>query len=581
MLLTLREAMKLVEPLKKSKVLAGDQGLDNAVQSVNVMEVPDILEWVRPGELLVTTMYPLRNDAAALETLVPQLADKGLAGLAVTPSDYMSVLPESMVDSANKLGFPIIELPEKVSFIDIIQPITNEILKLQADELRESERLHRQFISLVLGGGSYADIAQGIAHQLQRPVTIVDRFRRVLGEGHIAGMPRSYRAFTRDEEGGDRYLDVSYQPVAKEKIAGSEAERRIVPGPGGSIDQLVCPVMVGPMTLGEIIVWGPLSKRSKSMDLIAIEHGSTVAALKMMESRSIGEVEQRFRNEILDGLLSHDPSDREGAIRLSMDWGHQLVPPYAVIIVAPDFPSESSVSKVRSVEQSNIGSSLHLAKRYIRSLNRGSSFWYQGPRLVVFVPLKEQDMHGAKNHLINGLSSVCNRIGSENDPYTVSMGISPIAHDFDGFRFVYECARQSLDLGPALNSEKSCLVTHYEDLGLFGVLSLSKDQGRLNRFCTENIGALVAYDAQHSADLVRTLRVYLEQNQNGASTAKLLFVHYNTLRYRIKRIKDILDADIENPRQRLAIEVALQILPMVNGANSKIPQSTSPHSPYQ
>ncbi len=77
--LTLREAMKLVEPLKKSKVLAGDQGLDNAVQSVNVMEVPDILEWVRPGELLVTTMYPLRDDAAALKTLVPQLADKGLA----------------------------------------------------------------------------------------------------------------------------------------------------------------------------------------------------------------------------------------------------------------------------------------------------------------------------------------------------------------------------------------------------------------------------------------------------------------------------------------------------------------------
>ena len=124
-------------------------------------------------------MYPLRDNAAAIETLVPQLSDKGLAGLAVTPSDYMSILPESMVDSANKLGFPVIELPEKVSFIDIIQPITNEILKLQADELRESERPYRQFIALVLGGGSYADIAQGIAHQLRRPVTIVDRFRRV------------------------------------------------------------------------------------------------------------------------------------------------------------------------------------------------------------------------------------------------------------------------------------------------------------------------------------------------------------------------------------------------------------------
>ena len=47
--LTLREAMNLVEPLKRSRVIAGDRGLDNIVQSVNVMEVPDILEWVHSG----------------------------------------------------------------------------------------------------------------------------------------------------------------------------------------------------------------------------------------------------------------------------------------------------------------------------------------------------------------------------------------------------------------------------------------------------------------------------------------------------------------------------------------------------
>jgi len=68
-----------------------------------------------------------------------------------------------MIQAANELGFPLIELPEKVSFIDIIQPITSEILKLQANELIESEEIHRQFIELVLSGGTYRDIAQGIA----------------------------------------------------------------------------------------------------------------------------------------------------------------------------------------------------------------------------------------------------------------------------------------------------------------------------------------------------------------------------------------------------------------------------------
>ncbi len=58
MALTVREALTIAEPLRRAKVVAGEQGLDNVIQSVNVMEVPNILDWVHPGELLVTTRYP-------------------------------------------------------------------------------------------------------------------------------------------------------------------------------------------------------------------------------------------------------------------------------------------------------------------------------------------------------------------------------------------------------------------------------------------------------------------------------------------------------------------------------------------
>jgi len=134
--LTLREALTLAEPLRQARVIAGAGGLDNVVRSVNVMEVPDILEWVHPGELLVTTMYPLHDDRAAIEALIPRLAEKGLAGLAVTVESYIGALPPAMLADANRLNFPLIELPPRVSFIDIIQPLTSRILDLQAEELR-------------------------------------------------------------------------------------------------------------------------------------------------------------------------------------------------------------------------------------------------------------------------------------------------------------------------------------------------------------------------------------------------------------------------------------------------------------
>ena len=57
----LRDALNL-PALDGARVLAGATGLGRRVRYVNVMEVPDILDWVKPDELLLTTAYPLRDD---------------------------------------------------------------------------------------------------------------------------------------------------------------------------------------------------------------------------------------------------------------------------------------------------------------------------------------------------------------------------------------------------------------------------------------------------------------------------------------------------------------------------------------
>ena len=89
-------------------------------------------------------------------------------------------------------------------------------------------------------------------------------------------------------------------------------------------------------------------------------------------------------------------------------------------------------------------------------------------------------------------------------------------------------------------------MTHYEDLGLFRIVSMAESPTSLERFCLDAIGPLLAYDRENDTDLAPTLRTYLEQNQNSARTAKLLYIHYNTLRYRLDR-PDILGDFLENP----------------------------------
>jgi len=372
-----------------------------------------------------------------------------------------------------------------------------------------------------------------------------------------------HQSFLRDDGSGDVYLNDNYVPNEIEIIPGSKARRMVLAANRDSLELVVCPVRVGSMTLGEIVIWGPLAHPPRATDMLAIEHGSTVVALKMMENRSISEVEARFRNEILQGLLSEQEPVRQKAIRLSRELGNRLTPPYLVIIVGPDLPQGTSLPASQALEQSNFDSSLHLAQRYIRLIEPEISFWYQGSRLVVFFPARGMMKDDLKAHLIRELSKVGGRILAENAPYAVSMGISPVMTSLDRFRLAYECARQSREIGAALEPSSSQRVTHYEDLGFFRVISLDEATASLQDFCLDMLGPILAYDREHNSELTKTLRVFLEHNQNLSRAAKELVIHYNTMRYRLDRIREILGDCLDQHQQRLSLELALQLLPQI------------------
>jgi purine catabolism regulator len=99
----------------------------------------------------------------------------------------------------------------------------------------------------------------------------------------------------------------------------------------------------------------------------------------------------------------------------------------------------------------------------------------------------------------------------------------------------------------------------YADMGLYRLLLGLRDQAEVRRFYSETLGRLVDYDREHNTDLVATLRAFFEQNANASETARKLFVHRNTLNYRLRRIAEIIGLDLDSADTRLALQVALRI----------------------
>ncbi|HYO48563.1 MAG TPA: helix-turn-helix domain-containing protein [Chloroflexia bacterium] len=107
--------------------------------------------------------------------------------------------------------------------------------------------------------------------------------------------------------------------------------------------------------------------------------------------------------------------------------------------------------------------------------------------------------------------------------------------------------------------------THYAALGAGRLLMLlyRDHPGQVAVFVEDTLGPLLRHDARSATPLLPTLRAFIEHGGRLRETAAEIYVHRNTLAYRLDRAAEILHTDLKNPDARLAIELALRALPLV------------------
>jgi purine catabolism regulator len=104
----------------------------------------------------------------------------------------------------------------------------------------------------------------------------------------------------------------------------------------------------------------------------------------------------------------------------------------------------------------------------------------------------------------------------------------------------------------------------YPDLSVYRLLLQIEHSPELSAFQEELLGGLLAHE--NTEELIRTLEAYFEHNGNLSQTAEALYIHRNTLMYRMERIGAITGLNLEDPRTRLSIQLALHIYRMM-GSN--------------
>ncbi|MEW2358837.1 helix-turn-helix domain-containing protein, partial [Spirillospora sp. NPDC029432] len=143
---------------------------------------------------------------------------------------------------------------------------------------------------------------------------------------------------------------------------------------------------------------------------------------------------------------------------------------------------------------------------------------------------------------------------------TFSTGVSRTVDTPAGLPEAYEQAVKAVRVGRQLHGAGA--RAHFDQLGVYRLLSLVSDPAELHAFVRETLGELAGDDEPELVDLRRTLQVLLETNLNVAETARRLHFHYNTLRYRIGKLERMLGPFTEDAHLRLNLTLALHVLRM-------------------
>jgi purine catabolism regulator len=539
-----------LDVLAGSRVLAGSAGLDRPVTRVNVMEVPDVLPYVRADELLVTTGYALRENPEQLGSLVRQLHRRGVAALGVKLGRYLDEMPRSAVEAGDELGFPLVALPASTSYDELLSAVLTAVLDHQAQRLTRSENLHQALVQVVLGGGGLPEVAAALAVILDVEVIVTDPEGAVAVRVPAPGAQTPSTGTSDDEELPPAALPVP--PFDNRGRMSSDVLRR---GRFAS-DRLaggyaVVPVVAGPQDHGRIVAIST-ARPLGDVDLQALERAATVCALAIIKQQAVTAVESKYQADFLRDVLLGRAGGPERTVPHARTLGWDLDRRLVVIVVEPDAlvdATDPTSDTQQRVQLERLAAAWGSAVR-----RRDAAAAVVGFTTEVVAVLSVAEPLDAERLARELATSV-----AFESRVSFSVGVSRVVDGAGRLPTAYEESRRALAVGRQVQG--SGAVASFDRLGVHRLLSLVPDAAELRSFERETLREL-ADDTADAADLRHTLQVLLDTNLNVAQAARALHFHYNTLRYRIAKLERILGPFSTDPLLRLDLSLALRVVQM-------------------
>jgi hypothetical protein len=404
-----------------------------------------------------------------------------------------------------------------------------------------------------LGGlpsGDLFAVANAVAALLDAPITIEDRNSRVLafsGRQDEADPSRVETILGRQVP--ERYSRLLSELGVFSQLHRSEGPVYIEPTSDGE-DSFTMPraaiaVRAGDEVLGSIwaAVPGPLTPERTD----AFREAAQLVALHLLRIRAGADVQRRLRADLLSSALEGGAGAREALDRLGLA-GQRLVV-LAVGGRGPDRGSSVDAPGAAAHDRERLGDAfaVHLGATHARSAAA-----LVGDVVYGLLPVPDDQGDARASRVAHDF---LDRVGDRSDAV---VGIGPEAGDAAGLAAARVGADRALRV--LRERRRTARVAVATDVA---VDALMLDLRDLAAARGEGPGGalarLVAYDRRHRAQLVETLRAWLDAFGDVTTAAASQYVHPNTFRYRLRRAAEVGEIDLDDAESRFSLTVSLRV----------------------
>jgi PucR family transcriptional regulator, purine catabolism regulatory protein len=364
-----------------------------------------------------------------------------------------------------------------------------------------------------------------------------------------AGLPAVARAASKVLNASVALIDRSSAVLAVAGAAPDQEEKLLAGGEGVVAVEL----RVADAAVGELRY-----RPTAAPDAALARMVSILLALELERARSPEWASEEAAAGFVRAVLDRQVTDRGDILARAAELGADLEGGVGVLI-ARAVPRTAQVGEWRARV-------LTLALRALRSAAPGSLACLEdGDSAEVRAILPAED----DERLPRAAGAVGQELAESLAGFSVTIGRSRRATDpVDLYRAGNE-ARLAVNVGEA---EDRALLA-FEDTGAYRLLlpAISEDPRELERFYAETVAPLSAYDEQYETELVATVEAYLDNDGNVAATAKQLFTHRHTIRYRLERVKELCGHDVSATEGREKLGLGLKAMRVLGIASPRGP----------